>query len=162
MEVRSDDGRALERAWSVYEAWLCERVGCLPTGAVLAIGLARPVPDDALVPSVDVYVEDDGSLLASATGNSVLGARYRIPDREQAAMGISWSAAVRDRRGVVLWELRRGPSEVPDLAVQVRRVLARGYGVTHPVLLATQVDGVAAAAPDWRLVHCGSAVQEGL
>lgn len=157
MRVRTDDGRATELAWTVYEEWLAGRIREVLPGGVLAIALAPEVVQDHLVPTIDVYVETTGALLASATGNSVLARRFQMTRRVERTLDRDWRRAVSDRRGVVLWELEVSGDGAPKtVAAKVARVLSDGYGVPHPVWLRTDVDDDALQPPDWRAVHRGA------
>lgn len=155
MQVRTDDAGAVRGAWSAYEHWLAARLGDLDDSGVLSIELAREMTEDGLVPSVDVYVEGDGRLSVSATGNGMLGEQFRMRPEFKSELGRTWTPHMLNDRGVVLWRLEASRSESASLAAAVCRVLGAGFRVPHPVWLVTRADGRLLEAPDWRTFHRG-------
>jgi hypothetical protein len=154
MQVRVDDRRALERAWSAYAGWLAGILGTLPAGSLVAVELTTAAAArEQLVPSVDIRAEADGRIVASATGNRLLGPRHRMRRAAERRLARTWSKVIEDDRGVVLWELERQHTGSRDIATGVSAVLAKAYRIAHPVCLRTTLDGDEPTPPDWRRVH---------
>lgn len=142
-------------AWTEFRRSLAEAIQTLPPGAEIELVL-----DPAAGPSsrtryvVRVSVEASGSLRATAVGNAMLPAVYRL---DRTAVGrlvrLGWSPTSAVAESGDFFSLRLPATAADRLAMIVSQTMRTVYGTPHPAFLTYTVEGSTRSSLTWATPH---------
>ncbi|MEJ3746973.1 DUF6232 family protein [Actinomycetes bacterium KLBMP 9797] len=142
-------------AWAEFQQSLAEAIDTLPPGAGIELTLVpTAVAASRTRYVVRILVEADGSLRATAVGNAMLPAVYRL-DRAAVGglVGLGWSppASVSGSEG--FFSLRLPATAVSRLAMIVSQTMRTVYRTPHPAFLTYTVEGSTRSSLSWATSH---------